>query len=41
VDLGDRLLRYPAPAFDGRGQVHQESFSDHDFRFATGVGVRF
>jgi hypothetical protein len=41
VDVGDRMVRYPGPAFDSDREIHDESFSGHDFRFATGVGVRF
>jgi hypothetical protein len=41
VDVGDRIVRYPAPVFDSSNQVRDESFSSHDFRVATGVGVRF
>ncbi len=41
VDIGDRLVRYPGPAFDSRRQVHDEDFFGHDFRVAAGAGVRF
>jgi hypothetical protein len=41
ADLGDRIVRFPAPAFDTRGEVHDDSFNGHDLRFAIGAGVRF
>ncbi|HEY5619397.1 MAG TPA: hypothetical protein VIK60_15765 [Vicinamibacterales bacterium] len=41
VDIGDRLLRYPAPVFDADRVVRQDPFFVHEFRVATGVGVRF
>jgi hypothetical protein len=41
VDLGNRLVRYPGPAFDANGEVHDDAFSGHDFRFAIGGGVGF
>lgn len=42
VDLGDRLVRYPGPAFlsDPR-RIRERSFFGHDFRLATGAGLRF
>ena len=40
VDAGDRMTRYPGPAFDGQGVI-RDSFVGHDFRFAAGIGVRF
>lgn len=41
VDVGDRLLRYPVPAFDANMQPRTESFVSHDFRLAVGGGLRF
>jgi hypothetical protein len=41
ADAGDRLVRYPGPAFDRGGKVHDGSFFGHDFRFAIGAGLRF
>jgi hypothetical protein len=41
ADAGDRLLRYPGPAFDRSGRSHERAFFSHDFRFAIGAGVRF
>ena len=41
VTLSDRIVRYPAPAFDTSGERHDDSFTGHDLRFAVGVGVRF
>ena len=40
LDAGDRMIRYPGPAFTADG-VQQNSFVGHDFRFAAGAGVRF
>jgi len=41
ADIGDRIVRFPAPAIDAQGEVHDTSFSGHDVRFAIGAGVRF
>jgi hypothetical protein len=41
VDAGDRMIRYPGPAFDDSRTVHDDDFFGHDFRFAFGGGVRF
>jgi hypothetical protein len=41
VDLSDRMVRYPGPAFDSGGTAHEDAFYGHDFRFAAGAGVRF
>lgn len=41
VDLGDRLVRYPGPAFDSDRMIREDSFFAHEFRFAAGAGVRF
>ena len=41
VDVGDRMVRYPGPAFRDGGRVQDESFFGHDVRVATGLGVRF
>lgn len=41
VDAGDRIVRYPAPVFDAQGEVQDESFAGHDFRFSIGAGIRF
>lgn len=41
VDVGDRLLRYPGPSFGPDRVIHRQPFFSHDFRFATGAGVRF
>jgi hypothetical protein len=40
VDVGDRILKYPGPAFRN-GRVTQDSFYSHDFRVSAGAGVRF
>jgi hypothetical protein len=42
VDLGDRLVRYPGPVFEmDPRRIHEDAFFGHDFRFATGAGLRF
>jgi hypothetical protein len=41
VDIGDRMLKYPGPAFDNDRRVHDDGFFSHDFRFAVGVGWIF
>lgn len=42
VDLGDRLVRYPGPVFEGDPRrIREHSFFGHDFRLATGAGLRF
>lgn len=41
VDLGDRMLRYPGPVFDADRDIQQQAFVSHEFRFTTGVGLRF
>jgi hypothetical protein len=42
VDLGDRLVRYPGPVFEmDPRRIHKDAFFGHDFRFATGAGLRF
>lgn len=41
VDVGDRVLRYPGPAFDSDRLIRQRPFVSHDFRLATGAGLRF
>lgn len=41
ADIGDRLLKYPGPAFGSGRVVRQESFYSHDFRLAVGAGLRF
>lgn len=41
VDVGDRMLRYPGPAFDADRVIHDRSFFVHEFRLAAGGGVRF
>jgi hypothetical protein len=40
-DVGDRLVRYPGPAFDRRNARRDEAFVGHDLRAAAGVGFRF
>jgi hypothetical protein len=41
VDVGDRLMRYPGPAFDRNFTLQSNAFFSHDFRFSIGGGVRF
>ena len=41
LDAGDRIVRYPGPAFSRDGTRYDDDFSGHDFRFAAGVGWRF
>jgi hypothetical protein len=41
VDIGDRLIRYPAPVIDSEGMARRDSFLGHDFRLAAGSGLRF
>jgi len=41
MDAGDRMLRYPAPVFDGNRDVRERPFFSHDFRFAASAGLRF
>lgn len=40
IDLGDRLLEYPGPVFEGP-RLREDAFFRHDFRFAAGGGVKF
>jgi hypothetical protein len=41
VDVGDRMVRYPGPVFDGDRQLRDEDFWGHDFRLAVGAGFGF
>ena len=41
IEAGDRILRYPGPAFDRDRRVHDDPFFSHDFRFQIGGGLRF
>ena len=41
VEAGDRMLRYPGPAFDVDRVRRDDAFFSHDFRFAAGGGFRF
>jgi hypothetical protein len=41
VDIGDRMLKYPGPARDRGGNVHDGAFVDHDLRATIGGGWRF
>lgn len=41
VDVADRILKYPGPAFDSNFQVKDEDFAGHAVRFTFGAGLRF
>lgn len=41
VDVADRILKYPGPAFDSNFNVRDEGFFGHALRFTIGAGVRF
>ena len=41
VEAGDRMLKYPGPALDVEGILHDEAFFGHGLRFAAGAGFRF
>jgi hypothetical protein len=41
VDLGDRLMRYPGPAFTSDRTARQGSFAGHDLRVTIGAGLAF
>ena len=42
IDVGDRLVRYPAPVFESSPRrIREDPFFGHDFRLATGAGLRF
>jgi hypothetical protein len=41
VDLSDRMLKYPAPAFDRDFQIVDDAFYGHALRFTIGGGWRF
>jgi hypothetical protein len=40
-DIGDQMLRFPGPARDREGNVHNDNFMRHDVRVAIGGGWRF
>ena len=41
LDIGDRAVKYPGPAFDENLQFQDDDFFGHDLRFAIGGGFRF
>jgi hypothetical protein len=42
VDVGDRLVRYPGPVFEfDPRRIRERPFVGHDFRLASGAGLRF
>lgn len=41
VEAGDRIVKYPGPAFDPANVRRDEAFFGHAFRIAAGAGVRF
>lgn len=40
-EVGDGLVRYPGPAIDGEGEVHQDAFWKHGLRVTVSAGWRF
>ena len=41
VDVSDRIVRYPGPAYDGNLQRRDGDFTRHEPRVAVAAGVRF
>lgn len=41
ADLGDPVLRYPAPVFDHDRAIRRRPFLGHDPRIAVAAGLRF
>ena len=41
VDVADRVLKYPGPAFKANREVVDEDFYGHALRFTVGAGFRF
>ena len=41
IDVADRILKYPGPAFGEDREVRDEGFFGHALRFTIGGGVRF
>ena len=41
MDIGDRLVRYPAPVLDSDGTTRDEAFFSHDLRIQIGAGITF
>jgi Outer membrane protein beta-barrel domain len=40
-DARDRILKYPGPTFGPAGEVRNDGFFGHAFRFSLGGGLRF
>lgn len=40
-DVGDRLVRYPAPVIDRERRIREKAFLSHDLRFTAGGGLTF
>jgi hypothetical protein len=41
LEVGDRMVRLPGPAFDPDGEIRDEDFWAHELRVAVSVGLRF
>jgi hypothetical protein len=41
IDVGDRILKYPAPTFNSDFEIVDEAFYGHALRFTVGAGFRF
>ena len=41
LDAGDRMLKYPGPAFRSGGRSTQDAFFSHDLRVSVGAGIGF
>lgn len=40
-DAGDRILKYPGPTFSPAGEISNDGFFGHAFKFTFGGGLRF
>ncbi len=41
LDVSNRMVRYPGPAFDADNDTHEDDFIGHELRLAVGGGWRF
>jgi hypothetical protein len=41
VDVSDRILQYPGPAFNANREIIDENFYGHALKFTVGAGLRF
>lgn len=41
ADVGDRMVKYSGPVISADRKISMDGFFSHDFRFATGAGLRF